>query len=107
MPGVRSPRALVRVVWIGANLLEQVSVQANPPIGRYLNERDRKRRADHVVKLEPGLTLMIGEARRLWSVPRKRPSAPCPICLDAPLALSTMAPVALQRHHGCAGDGAG
>ena len=59
--------ALARAGWADEQIHEQVQVQADLPGGRLPPQDQRKRRADYVLELEPGLPLVVIEAKRLWA----------------------------------------
>lgn len=61
--------ALRRAGWADEQITEQYPVQAELPGGRRPAPSARKRRADYVLELTPGLPLLVVEAKRLWSQP--------------------------------------
>lgn len=83
--------ALTRAGWSDEQVHEQFRVQADLPGGRLPAPAHRKRRADYVVELEPGLPLMVIEAKRLWSAPDDgmQQAIRYATKLAVPLALST------------------
>jgi len=83
--------ALARAGWSEEQVHEQFRVQADLPGGRLPAPAHRKRRADYVVELEPGLPLMVIEAKRLWSAPDDgmQQAIRYATKLAVPLALST------------------
>ncbi|RBY79803.1 DEAD/DEAH box helicase [Geodermatophilus sp. TF02-6] len=83
--------ALARAGWVDEQIHEQYPVQAELPGGRRPPEGQRKRRADYVLELEPGLPLMVVEAKRLWALPGDgiQQAVRYARRLGAPLALST------------------
>ncbi|SOE02560.1 type I restriction enzyme, R subunit [Blastococcus haudaquaticus] len=66
-------------------------MQADLPGGRLPPPEQRKRRADYVLELEPGLPLIVIEAKRLWAQPGDgiQQAVRYADKLGAPLALST------------------
>lgn len=83
--------ALTRAGWTDDQIHEQFRVQADLPGGRLPPLGQRKRRADYVLELEPGLPLMVIEAKRLWARPGDgiQQSMRYADKLGVPLALST------------------
>ena len=83
--------ALLRAGWAEEQILEQVPVQADLPGGRLPPPDQRKRRADYVLELEPGLPLVVIEAKRLWAHPGDgiQQAVRYADKLAVPLALST------------------
>jgi type I restriction enzyme R subunit len=83
--------ALARAGWTGDQIHEQFQVQADLPGGRLPPPNQRKRRADYVLELEPGLPLMVIEAKRLWGRPGDGIQQAMRYAdkLGVPLALST------------------
>lgn len=72
-------------------ILEQYPVQADLPGGRFSSRSTRKRRADYVLELTPGLPVIIVEAKRSWSQPADGIQQAIRYAgkLGVPLALST------------------
>lgn len=82
---------LARAGWTDDRIHEQFRVQADLPGGRLPPLDQRKRRADYVLELEPGLPLMVIEAKRLWALPGDGIQQAMRYAdkLGVPLALST------------------
>ncbi len=83
--------ALGRAGWAEERVHQQYQVQADLPGGRVPPPDQRKRRADYVLELEPGLPLMVIEAKRLWARPGDgmQQAVRYATKLGVPLALST------------------
>lgn len=83
--------ALHRVGWRDEQIVEQYPVQAELPTGRRPDALHRKRRADYVLELVPGLPLIVIEAKRLWAKPSDgiQQAIRYATKLSLPLALST------------------
>lgn len=83
--------ALHRAGWHDEQITEQYPVQAELPTGRRPDAQHRKRRADYVLELEPGLPLIAIEAKRLWAKPADgiQQATRYAKKLALPLALST------------------
>jgi type I restriction enzyme R subunit len=83
--------ALARAGWTDEQVHEQFPVQAELPGGRLPPLDQRKRRADYVLELAPGLPLMVVEAKRLWARPGDglQQAIRYATKLGVPLALST------------------
>jgi len=83
--------ALARAGWTDDQVHEQVQVLADLPGGRLPPPEQRKRRADYVLELEPGLPIMVIEAKRLWARPGDgmQQATRYATKLKVPLALST------------------
>jgi len=83
--------AIRRAGWRHEQVIEQYRVQADLPGGRIPPLDQRKRRADYVLELEPGLPLLVIEAKRLLAHPDEgiQQATRYATKLGVPLALST------------------
>lgn len=83
--------ALARAGWTDNQIIEQFPVQADLPQGRVPSPSDRKRGADYVLELTPGLPLLVVEAKRSWARPADgiQQAMRYATKLGVPLALST------------------
>lgn len=59
--------ALLAAGWSEDQIHEQFPVLAELPAAADAGAADRKRRADYVLELVPGLALVVVEAKRLWA----------------------------------------
>jgi type I restriction enzyme R subunit len=83
--------ALARAGWKDHQVTEQFRVQADLPGGSLPALDKRKRRADYVLEIEPGVPMLVVEAKRLWAQPGDgiQQAVRYATKIDAPLALST------------------
>jgi type I restriction enzyme R subunit len=83
--------AILDAGWDSSQIIEQFAVRGDLHPGVDAEETLRKRRADYVLELKPGVPLIVIEAKRLWSLPGDglQQAIRYAVLLDAPFALST------------------